>query len=269
MQVVGIGERARVALARSGGIASPLAGFADAPYLLADDEIIWIGSRLPARHPRAVLTATAPPRGVALRFGTLPARGWLPRAPTGSAASGRAKRTARALRRILARSETACGFGLLLAGTPPPFPLDLARARVDALAEAYRLGDPGFVFQASLRLLGTGTGLTPAGDDLAGAALFGRLAAGPQDRAWSAVAERLSREVALRSHAISAALFGDLARGCSFAPLHALAAALKRGERGAALSAARRLVALGHSSGWDMLTGFMLGIGIALSEAAK
>lgn len=269
MQVVGIGERARAALTRSGGIATPLAGLADAPYLLADGEIVWIGSRLPAWHPRAVLTATAPPRGVALRFGPLPARGWSPRAPAGSAAAARIERTAGALRSTLAQSETPRGFGLLLVGAPLPFPLDLVRARVDALAEAYRVGDSELVFLASLPLLGTGAGLTPSGDDLAGAALFGRMLIGPRDRGWSAVAVRLSREVALRSHAISAALFGDLARGRSFAPLHALAAALKRGQRGAALGAARRLVALGHSSGWDMLTGFLLGMGIALSEATK
>ena len=80
---------------------------------------------------------------------------------------------------------------------------------------------------------------------------------------------RLAREAASRSHAMSAALFAGLARGRSFAPLHALATALQRGARGAALDAARRLVVLGHSSGWDMLTGFMLGMGIALSEDAK
>jgi hypothetical protein len=266
MQVIGVGERARAALVRSGGLATPLAGFADAPYLEADGEIIWVGSRLPARHPRAVLTAAAPRRGVALRFGALPARGWSPRPAAACASAGRARRATRALRRDLLHAAAPRGFGLLLAGAEPPFPLDLARSRVDTLAEAYRGGDPVLVLRASLPLLGTGAGLTPSGDDLTGAALFGRLLVGPRDRVWVALAAQLAREVALRSHAISAALFADLARGRSFGPLHALAAALEHGRRGAALEAARRLVALGHSSGWDMLTGFMLGMGIALSE---
>jgi len=268
-QILCIGERARAALARSGGLAVPLTGFADAPYLEADGEIIWVGARLPARHPRAVLTSTAPRRGVALRFGALPARGWAPRRAAASAAPGRARNTAHAMLRALVRTGAPRGFGRLLAGAPAPFPLDLAQARVDALAEAYRCGDPEPVFRASLPLLGTGAGLTPSGDDLAGAALFGRCLVGQRDRAWSALAARLSREAASRSHAISAALFADLARGRSFAPLHALGAALEHGARGAALAAARRLVVLGHSSGWDMLTGFMLGMGIALSEDAK
>ena len=268
-QILCIGERARAALVRSGGLAVPLTGFADAPYLEADGEIIWVGARLPARHPRAVLTSTAPRRGVALRFGALPARGWAPRRAAAAAAAGRARNTAHAMLRALVRTGAPRGFGRLLAGAPAPFPLDLAQARVDALAEAYRCGDPEPVFRASLPLLGTGAGLTPSGAALAAPAPARRGVAGPSHSSLTARAAGRPREAASRSHAISAALFADLARGRSFGPLHALATALQRGARGAALDAARRLVVLGHSSGWDMLTGFMLGMGIALSEDAK
>jgi hypothetical protein len=60
---------------------------------------------------------------------------------------------------------------------------------------------------------------------------------------------------------VSAALFADLAAGRSFAPLHGIADALRTGDDEAAIRAARSLVAIGHSSGWDMLTGFLIGIG--------
>ncbi len=56
------------------------------------------------------------------------------------------------------------------------------------------------------------------------------------------------------------ALFADLARGRSFAPLHAVAGALARGEHDAAFPAARTLAAVGHSSGWDMLAGLIIGV---------
>ena len=59
---------------------------------------------------------------------------------------------------------------------------------------------------------------------------------------------------------LGAALFADLARGESFAPLHAIIDALAADDHTAALAAARELVAIGHSSGWDMFTGLVIGI---------
>ena len=58
---------------------------------------------------------------------------------------------------------------------------------------------------------------------------------------------------------MSAALFADLAAGRSFAPLHDLANALATRNDELALGAARTLVGIGHSSGWDMLFGFLIG----------
>jgi len=267
VDVVHIGEVARAALTRSDCVATPLAGFADAPYLEADGEVIWVGARLPARHPRAVVTSCAPRRGVALRFAALPARGWSRQLPIlDPDAVARVIEAAGALRRALVGACAPRGFGALLAGQRPAFPLDLALRRIEALAKAYRRDDPGAVFAASIPLLGFGTGLTPSGDDLAGAALFGRRFVSPRDPGWREIAGRLSREVAVRSHAVSAALFSDLARGQSFAPLHAVAKGLAGGQHATALAAARALAAVGHSSGWDMLAGFMIGMGIGASE---
>lgn len=260
MNIIQAGELARRALVRSRGEATPLEAFADAPYLEAAGEIIWVGARLPALHPRAVMTSTAQPRSVALHFELLPDRGWSPQLPALDEASVKIVIAgAERLRRALAGTETSRGFGDLLDRRIVEFPLDVAVERVRDLTAAYARNDPHAVVGASLGLLGFGTGLTPSGDDLAGAALFGRRFVAPDNQGWAEAAATLSHEVGTRSHAISAALFGDLARGQSFAPLHAVAEALAGGDDQSALDAARTLTDIGHSSGWDMMTGFIIG----------
>lgn len=260
-RIVRIGERARQALARSACSAEPLPGFADAPYFSAAGELIWVGARLPAMHPRAVLLAEPRRSAGAVHFENLPAQGWAARLPQlDASAATRVAASASDLCRALLAAEAPRGFGRMLAGRVPAFPLELAAGRVRELARAYAAADPDAVMPASLELLGLGEGLTPSGDDLAGAALFGRRLVAPQRTAWEAIAEQLAREAGARSHSISAALFGDLARGESFAPLHAIADSLAHGDADAALAAARELVAIGHSSGWDMFTGLVIGI---------
>jgi hypothetical protein len=260
MIIIQVGELARRALVRSRGEATPLEAFAGAPYLEAGGEIIWVGARLPALHPRAVMTSTAQPRSVALQFELLPDRGWSPQLPALDETSAKIVAAgAERLRRALVATDTPRGFGALLDRRTMEFPLDVAGPRVRDLTTAYSRNDPHAVVEASLGLLGFGTGLTPSGDDLAGAALFGRRFVARGNQNWAAAAETLSREVRTRSHAISAALFGDLARGQSFAPLHAVAEALASGDDQSALDAARTLTEIGHSSGWDMMTGFIIG----------
>jgi len=258
--IVAIGHKARAALAASGRVARPLAEFPDAPYFAAAGEIIWVGSRLPARHPRAVLTAQPVARGPEVTFGALPGGAWqraLPPAgevdpPTVRAAGRRLIGAARAL-------GAPRGFGTLLFGEAPEFPLDFAAARVVALATAYAADDPEAVHAASRAVLGVGTGLTPSGDDLAGAALFGRMLVDRRE-AWRKVGDALAHDARAASHAISAALLADLVAGETFEPLHALAAALADPDDAAAIEAAHSLTALGHASGWDMLTGCLIGL---------
>jgi hypothetical protein len=258
--VVAIGGKARAALAASRGIARPLAAFPDAPYFDAAGEIIWVGSRLPARHPRAVLTAQPVVRSAVMSFDVLPGDAWTHVLPAPGRVDARTVRVA--CERLLAavcELGTPRGFGTLLAGRTPAFPLDLAVPRVHALAKAYAADDPQAVYAASRAVLGLGTGLTPSGDDLAGAALFGRMVV-DRRAAWRRIGTRLAAEARTASHAISAALLADLVAGQSFEPLHALVDALVAGDAAAAFGAARTLGELGHSSGWDMLTGCLIGV---------
>jgi hypothetical protein len=191
-------------------------------------------------------------------FGTLPDEAWSCSLPPHT----EPRAAADACRRLIA--EVGClgeprGFGALLVGATPRFPLDLAAPRVRTLATAYAADDAQAVYEASRALLGLGTGLTPSGDDLAGAALFGRMLV-DRGGAWRAIGARLASDARGASHAISAALLADLVAGETFEALHALADALAAGDGATALAAARTLVALGHSSGWDMLTGFAVGV---------
>jgi len=258
VNVLAIGRKARAALEASGGVARPLAAFPDAPYFEAAGEIVWVGSKLPARHPRAVLTAQPVARCAEVSFGALPGEAWsrtMPARVDPGVVAGACRRLVGAIDRVGAPR----GFGALLAGVTPSFPLDLAAPRVRALAAAYRADDAQTVYAASRALLGLGTGLTPSGDDLAGAALFGRMLVDRSDR-WRVIGARLATDACTASHAISAALLADHVAGETFESLHALADALVVDDGAAALEAARTLVALGHSSGWDMLTGFAIGV---------
>src|SRR5437868_4654956 len=87
----------------------------------------------------------------------------------------------------------------------------------------------------------------------------------PADRPAVGAAGRRHAADAVRAaaarlpHPIGAALLGDLLVGEGWAALHDLAAALARDDESAAVEAAQRLTRLGHSSGWDLLAGFVAG----------
>ena len=260
MELIALGSKARSALLAGGGIARPLSAFPDAPYFEAGGEIIWIGQSLPARHPRAAITARPVATGHIVTLGTLPIVTWRRVLPAMAAVDPRlVQDTAGALANAHCALDRPRGFGALLCHAEPEFPLGYAQVRVRRLARAYSAGDVASAYSASKSLLGLGAGLTPSGDDLVGAALFGRRLI-DRDEAWARMGDDLARDARIASHAISAALLADTAAGESFEPLHELADALAAGDAGAALVAARALVRVGHASGWDMLAGLLLGL---------
>jgi hypothetical protein len=260
VELIALGHKAHAALRASGGSARPLAAFPQAPYFEAAGEIIWLGHSLPARHPRAAITASPVAAGSAVRIGALPDCAWrraLP--PIGTVDARIVHAGAAALLDTVAALGPPRGFGALLGNTGLGFPLNLALPRVHTLAGAYAASDAAAVRAASQTLLGLGAGLTPSGDDLVAAALFGRRLI-DRNGAWACTGRELARVAGSASHAISAALFADTAAGESFEPLHELAEALAAGDKDAALAGARTLVCIGHASGWDMLAGLLLGI---------
>ena len=79
--------------------------------------------------------------------------------------------------------------------------------------------------------------------------------------AWARAAASVRAHAPELTHPISAALLGDMLDGHAHAPLHELADALAAAAPlDATLAAARRLVRIGHSSGWDMLAGLVGGV---------
>jgi hypothetical protein len=260
-----IGLTAHAAAVSAGGRGRVLARLGSATYLAVGGEIVWLASMDATLHPRAILGAPRPPSeddDVRLEVDGLTP--WQP----GPEAPGRV--TANALDkgwRALAASSlgTPTGFGALLTGGPLTFPLAGVRGAAVALARACARNDATAAADAALGLLGLGGGLTPSGDDYAGGALFARaLVVGrtADAAAWRRAAARVVAAAPARTHPISAALLADLAAGRSWAPLHDLVAALAAASPDTARAAARRLVALGHTSGWDMLAGVGAGLGM-------
>jgi hypothetical protein len=104
-------------------------------------------------------------------------------------------------------------------------------------------------------LAGLGAGLTPAGDDVL-AGLLVVLATAGHD-------EGMLREAVagVRTHAISRAFLTWAARGQGVEPVHLLLAALSQRDHAAARRHQDAVLALGHTSGADLLLGLRLGLG--------
>jgi Protein of unknown function (DUF2877) len=260
--VTTIGWRARAALERTQGQATTLATLSESIYLTAANEILWLGRMGATLHGRAALTSTLPGPGADVSLDLTVARSWRPAGThaTRQALPAIVART-RELAEALAADVPANGFGALLVGAKPAFLLAGAVPAARDLAQACAADDAPAAARAAEPLIGLGPGLTPAGDDYVGGAFFARAllgAAASQNAAgWMAAAGRVRALAAERTHPISAALLSDLLAGEGHGPLHDLAVALiDDAPRATSLAAARRLIALGHSSGWDMLAGF-------------
>ena len=260
-----IGWKAHAALALCGGRLSPLPAFPGSQFRFAGDEPVWIGTAPVAMHPRAIVLDAA---GEWDRVYTRSVTPWHIAEPSLDADAQRALRDGCvALANQLRCVVTSGGFLAMLSGEPLTFPHDRMSAQVVALAESIDRDDADAAFEAAQPLLGFGPGLTPSGDDLVGAALYARRLSGADAR-WQVVAQRLVEAARTRTHAISAALFRDLVDGHSFAALNRLATALATGRD--VVPAAREVASIGHSSGADMLTGFIVGAaGTAALQRAR
>jgi hypothetical protein len=265
---VAIGALAHAALGRAGGVARVLARLTASTYVTAGDQIAWLGTAPAPLHPRAILLPEAPiVLTDELRVPTEGLSPWHPRSPRlDVAAVGTLVASWRRLIGGVERLGTPGGFGVRLVGRAPGWPLTAATATAEALASACARDDAAEATAAAVALLGVGGGLTPSGDDFVGATLFARrllAEAGIVDgRVWRRAADTVLAAAPARTHAISTALLGDLAAGLGWAPLHDLVAALATHAANAAEEAARRLVRLGHTSGWDLLAGLGAGFGI-------
>ena len=266
-----IGIVAHGALRQSGGRIELFAGGRDAAYATAAGHVIWIGYGHTALHPRAVVLERRIQRLPDATFVVDGIEPWQPLTPATSDAPSQVRERAETLRGRILATESPRGLATLLRGDVPPFPLDRALPDVEALAFACAADDADAACRAALPLLGLGPGLTPSGDDLVGAAFFARRALSRHARdiaRWSRAGLRLAHSSDQKAHPIAAALFRDLVTGATFAPLHRLAAAIAC-DSGAPTDTARELIAIGHSSGWDMLAGFLVGVTGRVHDSAQ
>jgi hypothetical protein len=278
-----VGVKASAALASTAKTARVLAVLRESIYVTAGDEILWLGPRGAPLHARAVLTSDASAwcrhiaTGELIAIDTAGARTWRPE-PLGLDGD-RARvliHRARELRERLDAVGAPAGLAALVADPATARATEascvseasarLAAPHVMALARACAEDDAAAATAPATALLGLGAGLTPSGDDLVGAVYFGRHllahASLLDADAWCASASTVAASARTRTHHISATLLHDLATGHGHAPLHDLVAALSRGAPPApVVDVARRVVRIGHSSGWDMLAGLLIGLG--------
>jgi hypothetical protein len=129
-----------------------------------------------------------------------------------------------------------------------------------ALSRALSSGDPEAAAAVAQQLAGLGPGLTPSGDDL----LVGALAFSAWGERAGVLAEGGALRAALRDAAVprttrfAAQMIGAAARGHVFSPLARLLGGLLRRETAGPPDIAP-LLAVGETSGGDMLTGMVLG----------
>ncbi|WP_161988535.1 DUF2877 domain-containing protein [Pedococcus bigeumensis] len=152
------------------------------------------------------------------------------------------------------------GAGVLSA---PLAPLRLAwRASARTLTDGLLAGDLGSLTDRVGTLVGAGPGLTPSGDDvlcgiLLGLRLHPRGSDALRERLWAAVRPRL-----MTTTSLSAALLTEAEQGYAVAPVVRLVEALAGHDGGhdaghdpGPVEAVQAVLAIGHSSGADLLGG--------------
>ena len=175
---------------------------------------------------------------------------------------------------LLSRLPSPAGFGVFLpvlveysSGTPFPGRaprrdpiIESAHPAICGIARACREQDLAALLRHAECLVGMGEGLTPSGDDYIGGVLFGlaMLQEAGARLAWHSprgVASFLE-VAATRTNLISAAFLADHAAGHASEVLQRFALAVLMSESPEiAHRAASDLIRLGHSTGWDLLTG--------------
>ncbi len=108
-------------------------------------------------------------------------------------------------------------------------------------------------------LIGLGPGLTPSGDDVIAGMLIALHATGWRDDA-EALAGFVGSAPAERTSSLSGAFLAAACSGLPSAAMHTAIAAMLAGDVDALPAAMDRLTGIGHTSGWDMLAGAVLGL---------
>jgi hypothetical protein len=142
--------------------------------------------------------------------------------------------------------------------------LALAWLGIYEIAKACLLRDMPGLLQEANALVGLGEGLTPSGDDFLGGLLF---CVNTIQRLYPGFINLDSSEQALfiesakqRTHLISFTLLKDLSNGQAVEPLQELLHSVLSNQPPESIHPASCLTQIGHSTGWDLLTGALTGL---------
>jgi hypothetical protein len=142
--------------------------------------------------------------------------------------------------------------------------LALAWLGIYEIAKACLVRDMPGLLQEANALVGLGEGLTPSGDDFLGGLLF---CVNTIQRLYPGFINLDSSEQALfiesakrRTHLISFTLLKDLTNGQAVEPLHELLHSVLSDQPLESIRPASCLTQIGHSTGWDLLTGALTGL---------
>jgi uncharacterized protein DUF2877 len=289
-----IGATAFDAMLESNASWSVLASVSGAIYIESGGgEILWIAASSSALHPRAMLLSTMPTElpadgvecvledgclhvGGNLVIGLREAERWpitvRERANRCVSTAETARKILAAIHQIAVRSPAQGLFATVRPLLDAPSESRISRNEVeqaffatasrgiDSLCQITTESDLLGRLQDAVELVGLGQGLTPSGDDLLGGFLYTHRVLDSSD--WrslisdsSGVDEWLQQARRL-TNKISFSILADYLRGDAGLPLHEfLNAALEEQPIEDLTPAARRVSAIGHSSGWDLLAG--------------
>jgi uncharacterized protein DUF2877 len=286
---IGTSAYACLAPGRSGKV---LAAFSKAIYLLTDDsELFWIASNASPMHRRALQISTRLPEAQAgspfrvqdhhltivsdFTYDMNSAALW--DAPSIDQHHIDISDISARIHTLFASLDLsqAKGFGnfipdiLRLANNESIHPqmkssdliLVFARPYIMDMANACLENKPAQILQTADALIGLGAGLTPSGDDFIGGLLFCIDNLQEVYPELNLINPLLLEPYRSRTHLISFTLLKDLANGHAIAPLHHTINGLLGGEslENIHLSVSQ-LTQVGHSTGWDLLTGLLTGL---------
>jgi hypothetical protein len=155
----------------------------------------------------------------------------------------------------------------LLPETTDPV-LRFAKPLVFEMARACLVGGSTLISKNAGALVGLGAGLTPSGDDFLGGLLFSlHILQTAYPGLFHTPLILPIETYRLRTHLISFTLLNDHASGYSIAPMHFILNGLLSGEPLEGIYPfINRLTGIGHSTGWDLLTGMLTGMLITAPE---
>lgn len=149
--------------------------------------------------------------------------------------------------------------------------LALAWPGIHEIAKACLLRDMPGLLQEANALVGLGEGLTPSGDDFLGGLLF---CVNTIQRLYPGLINLDSTEKALfiesakqRTNLISFTLLNDLTNGQAVEPLHELINSVFSDQPLENIRTISCLTQIGHSTGWDLLTGALTGLLLTFSSS--